>query len=151
MLTKGRRVIAHGGSIDGFNTQMSYYPDTKTVVIALSNVSGPAPSTIAAQLGAIMHGEVVTLNSERKEIALPPATLAKYAGVFQMTPAVSVTITLEGDRLMAQLTGQGKLPIFPQNETLFFLKAVDAQLEFAADGSSLVLHQNGREQKAIRR
>jgi CubicO group peptidase (beta-lactamase class C family) len=152
-LAKGRRVIAHGGSIDGFNTHMSYYPDTRTVVIALSNVSGPAPSAIAAQLGAIMHGEAVTLNTERKEIALPPATLAKYAGVYQMTTAVSVTmtITLEGDRLMAQLTGQGKLPIFPQSETLFFLKVVDAQLEFAADGSSLVLHQGGREQKATRR
>ena len=62
-----------------------------------------------------------------------------------------MTITLEGDRLMGQLTGQGKLPIFPQSETLFFLKVVDAQLEFAADASSLVLHQNGRDTKANRR
>ena len=62
-----------------------------------------------------------------------------------------MTITLEGDGLMGQLTGQGKLPIFPQSETLFFLKVVDAQIEFAADGSSLVLHQNGRRTKAARR
>jgi hypothetical protein len=62
-----------------------------------------------------------------------------------------MTISLDGTQLMAQLTGQGRLPIFPQSETLFFLKVVDAQLEFAADGSSLVLHQNGRATKAVRR
>ena len=45
----------------------------------------------------------------------------------------------------------GRLPIFPQSETMFFLKVVDAQIEFATDGSSLVLHQNGRSTKASRR
>jgi hypothetical protein len=62
-----------------------------------------------------------------------------------------MTITLEGDGLMAQLTGQGRLPIFPQSETLFFVRVVDAQIEFAADAGSLVLHQNGRSTKAVRR
>ena len=62
-----------------------------------------------------------------------------------------MTIALDGNQLTAQLTGQGKLPIFAQSETLFFLKVVDAQLEFAADGSHLILHQGGREQKAARR
>ena len=51
---------------------------------------------------------------------------------------------------MTQLTGQGKLPIFAQSETMFFLKVVDAQLEFAADASAVVLHQGGRSQKATR-
>ena len=31
-LVKGRRVIAHGGGIDGFNTQLAYYPDSRTVI-----------------------------------------------------------------------------------------------------------------------
>ena len=61
-----------------------------------------------------------------------------------------MTITLDGDHLTAQLTGQGKNPIFAQSETLFFLKVVDAQLEFAADASYLVLHQNGRDTRAKR-
>ena len=39
-LDKGRRVIAHGGGIDGFNTHLAYYPETKTVIVALSNVNG---------------------------------------------------------------------------------------------------------------
>jgi CubicO group peptidase (beta-lactamase class C family) len=147
-IVNGRRVIAHNGGIDGFNTRMAYYPDSRTVVIVLSNVNGPVPDVLVPQLGAIMHGEAVTLTAERKEITLPATTLAKYVGAYQLAPTATITITLDGDHLMAQLTGQGKLQIFPQTETLFFLKAVDAQLEFAADGSSLVLHQNGRDQKA---
>ena len=98
-----------------------------------------------------MHGETVTLTSERKEITLPAATLSKYVGMYELAPAVDHDDHAEGDRLFAQLTGQGKLPIFPQSDTLFFLKVVDAQLEFAADASSLVLHQNGRDTKANRR
>ena len=150
-LEQGRRVIAHGGGIDGFNTQMSYYPDTRTVVIVLSNVNGQVPGALGAQLGAMMHGDAATLTSDRKEITVPAATLSKYVGVYTLTPTVTMTITLEGDRLMGQLTLQPKVQIFPQSETLFFLKVVDAQIEFAADGSSLVMHQNGRDQKAMRK
>jgi CubicO group peptidase (beta-lactamase class C family) len=56
----GRRVIAHGGGIDGFNTFMAYYPESRTVVIVLSNVNGPVPGALSSQLAAIMHGETVT-------------------------------------------------------------------------------------------
>lgn len=147
----GRRVVAHGGGIDGFNTQMAYYPESRTVVIVLSNVAGPVPDMLGRQLAALMHGEPVTLPSERKEITLPGETLAKYVGIYDLVPKVTITVTLDGGRLFAQLTGQGRNEIFAQSQTLFFLKVVDAQLEFAPDGSSAVLHQNGRTQKAIRR
>jgi CubicO group peptidase (beta-lactamase class C family) len=150
-VVNGRRVIAHGGGIDGFNTHLAYYPESRTTVIVLSNVNGTVPGTLAGQLGALMHGEAVTLTAERKVITVPAGTLAKYAGAYELAPNAVMTITLEGESLMAQLTGQGRLPIFPQSETLFFLKAVDAQIEFAADGSSLVLQQNGRSTKAARR
>jgi CubicO group peptidase (beta-lactamase class C family) len=54
---KDRKVIAHGGGIDGFNTAMAYYPDSRTVVIVLSNVNGNVPGQASAQLAAIMHGD----------------------------------------------------------------------------------------------
>jgi CubicO group peptidase (beta-lactamase class C family) len=150
-MVNGRRVVSHGGGIDGFNTMLAYYPDSKTVVVVLSNVAGGVPGTLSTQLAALMHGDAVTLTSERKEITLPAATLSKYVGAYELAPKVLMTITLEGDHLMAQLGGQPRNQIYPQSETLFFLKVVDAQLEFAADGSSLVLHQNGRGQKANRK
>lgn len=150
-VSKGRRTIQHGGGIDGFNTHLSYSPDSKTVIVVLSNVNGTVPGVLSGQLGDVMHGEAVTLTSERKEIAVPAAMLQKYVGVYQLAPAVTITMTLDGDRLRTQLTGQPRIDVFAQSETLFFLKVVDAQLEFAADASSVTLHQNGRSQKAVRK
>ncbi len=54
-----------------------------------------------------------------------------------------------------QATGQEKLPVFPESKTKFFLKAVDAELEFFPDDkggdSYLVLHQGGRDTKALKK
>jgi len=83
----------------------------------------------------------------RKEIALPKETLAQYAGMYEMAPRVYMTITIEGEQLISQITGQGKVPLFAEADGKFFVKVVDAQLEFAKDGdgkvTSLTLHQAG--------
>lgn len=151
MISKGRRVITHTGGIDGFNTAMTYYPESKTVVVALGNVQGSAPSAIADHLGALMHGDTVVLTSERKSISVPATTLAKYVGQYQIAFDDVITISLEGDQLFRRVNNGVKQPIFPEGETMFFLKVMDQQIEFAPDASYLVLHQNGRDQKAPRK
>ena len=83
----GRKVIQHGGGIDGFNTYLAYYPDDKLTVAVLANVNGQTPTQIAGKLADLAHGGVVKLTSERKEIALPAATLARYVGTYQMPGA----------------------------------------------------------------
>jgi uncharacterized protein YneR len=78
--------------------------------------------------------------------------LSQYAGTYELQPGFDIVVTLEGDQLMAQATGQGKLPLFAESETKFFYKVVDAQIEFFKDGkgsiSNIVLYQGGREMKA---
>jgi CubicO group peptidase (beta-lactamase class C family) len=55
----GHKVIDHGGRIEGFNTELAYYPEDKLTVVALANVNGQAPAEIATKLAAIAHGESV--------------------------------------------------------------------------------------------
>jgi CubicO group peptidase (beta-lactamase class C family) len=152
--TSGKTVIQHGGGIDGFNTFLAYYPDDKLMVAVLANINGTAPGAIASKLAAVVHGEAVQSPGDRKAIVLPAETLATYVGTYEFTPGVNLAIRLTGSELTAQLTGQGQRPIFPESETKFFLKVVDAQLEFARDASGAVthvtLHQNGIDQKATR-
>ena len=92
---------------------------------------------------------------ERKEIALSPTILAQYVGTYELKPGFDLAITLEGDKLMSQATGQGKAQIFPEAETRFFLKVTDAQVEFFRDSTGavthLMLHQGPAEIKAIRK
>lgn len=150
----GRKVFEHGGGIEGFNSHLSYYPDERVTIVVLANVNGHAPSELGRQLGALMAGEPVVLPSERKEVDVPAATLQSYAGVYQLTPRVTNTIRFADGRLTTQLSGQGPLPLFPESETKFFLKVVDAQLEFFKDEAGRVTHlvqsQGGRAQTAPR-
>jgi CubicO group peptidase (beta-lactamase class C family) len=143
----GHKVYGHGGGIEGFNTEVDYYPEDKLAVIVLGNINGVAPSQMAAKLAGAVHGDRVILTAERKEITLPATTLAAYVGEYELTPTFIISISLEGDRLMAQATGQSKAAIFAESETVFFYKIIDAQLEFfkneKGEITRLVLHQNG--------
>jgi CubicO group peptidase (beta-lactamase class C family) len=85
----------------------------------------------------------------RQAIQLDPAVYDAYAGEYELAPGFTLAVTREGDRIFAQATGQPKLEIFPESETQFFLKEVDAQLEFVrGEGgkvTGVVLHQGGRD------
>jgi CubicO group peptidase (beta-lactamase class C family) len=152
--TKGRKVIEHGGGIEGFNTYLAYFPEGKVAVVALGNLSGQAPQEVADRLAAIAHGEKVELPSERKEITLAPKILEQYVGTYELAPKINMTITLEGGQLISQISGQGKVPLFATSETKFFPKVVDAEIEFGKDDKGavayLVLHQGGRDMQAPR-
>jgi CubicO group peptidase (beta-lactamase class C family) len=150
----GRKVVQHGGGIDGFNTFLAYYPDDKLTVAVLANINGQTPNQIATKLADLAHGGLGQLTSDRKEIALPVATLSKYVGTYELQPGVDMLIRLDGDHLTTQLTGQQQFPIFAESETKFFLKVVDAQVEFIKDASGAVTHavmyQNGRSREVRR-
>ncbi|HME00609.1 MAG TPA: serine hydrolase [Terriglobia bacterium] len=151
---KGHKLIEHGGGIEGFNTSLKYYPDDKLTVVVLGNLNGSAPGDIAANVAALAHGESVVLASERKEIAVPPKTLADYVGRYELNPNFILVVTLENGQLMAQATGQPKIPVFAETETKFFLKVVDAQIEFfrneKGEVTHLVLHQGGQDTKGLK-
>jgi len=128
------------------DAQIEFLKDAKGVVSSLvlyqNNREMPAPR---------ISDKVV----EHKEITVSAAILAKYVGTYELRPGFDLVITLEGDQLMTQATGQGKLPIFAESETKFFAKAMDAQIEFLKDANGaithLMLHQGPAEIKAPRK
>ncbi|MBN2731275.1 MAG: serine hydrolase [Balneolaceae bacterium] len=116
----------------------------------------PSKGDSAASLTLFQNGrEIVAkktsdeiIKPKREAIKIDPAVLDRYTGVYQLTPVFAITITKDGDQLMAQATGQQKLPIFPESKTKFFYKAVDAQIEFIANNKGayhkLKLYQSGQ-------
>jgi CubicO group peptidase (beta-lactamase class C family) len=155
--TGGHKVISHGGGIEGFNTDLEYYPEDKLTVVVLRNVTGPGPgpAEIARTLAAVAHGENVKLQSERKEITLDPQVLGRYVGAYQLAPGANMLITLEGNQLISRLGMQQAVPLFAESETMFFTKVVNAQIEFpkveaGGKAGQMILHQNGRDQTAKR-
>ena len=87
-------------------------------------------------------------------VEVDPALFDAYVGRYQFAPGTVMTITRSGDRLVAELSKQAPLEVFPESQTRFFYLQVEAQLTFQrhADGkaSRLILHQNGLDQGAAR-
>jgi CubicO group peptidase (beta-lactamase class C family) len=139
--------IWHNGGIHGFVSHLEYFPDSNMVVILLSNYMESDLVKLSNNINAVLFGKPYELPKERIEIKLPASVLDQYVGVYQLTPAFAITITKEGDKLMAQATGQNSHQVYPESADFFFYKVVDAQLEFKRDEKgqveTLVLHQNG--------
>ena len=74
--------------------------------------------------------------------------LDSYTGEYELQAGFTITVTKEGNRLFAQATGQPKFELFSTSETHWFLKVVDAKVEFIKDGSGkvskLILNQGGQ-------
>jgi CubicO group peptidase (beta-lactamase class C family) len=149
-----RRTIQHGGGIPGFNSQLTYYPETDTTVVALSNLNGPGAEAIAQKLGALAHGEAVVLMSERKSIAVPAKVLEKYVGQYDFEPGRVMNVTLENGQLHCQVTGDGKFPIAAETETRFYPLPFEAQFEFKKDSKGTItgmILRHGSEERFAKR
>jgi hypothetical protein len=51
-------------------------------------------------------------------------------GEYEMMPGQALTVSLEGEKLLAQMTGQNKLELLAESETKFFVADSPAELEF---------------------
>ncbi|MBN8810553.1 MULTISPECIES: serine hydrolase [unclassified Sphingomonas] len=151
----GSTTLSHGGGIEGFNTWLGYDPDRRITVVVLANLNGNSADKLGATMMTLARGGTITLPSERKAVKLEPALLKAYEGTYEANPNFSFTLRAEGDRLIAQATRQPPLDLFPEAKDRFFFRAVDAQMDFTRDASGkivgAVMHQNGRDQKAVRK
>lgn len=132
-----------------------FFKDSFARLKFLKNEKGEV--TGAKLVNRIGPGETYTkttkpLPTGRKEIALDPALYDQYAGEYELAPGFVITVTKENNKLMIQPTGQQKAEIFPESETKFFPKVVDAQIEFVKDASGkvteLIIHQGGQKLQA---
>ena len=153
-----RPLVSHGGGINGFSTFLGRFPEEKITVVVLRNsdFSSPNPGKMSGDLAAILLGEKYEIPAT--EVTPKAAVVAKvdpkiydaYVGEYQLAPNFILTITREGDQLMTQATGQGKIEIFPESETKFFPKEIEAKITFVKDESGKVTHltlqQNGERQ-----
>lgn len=145
-----RKTYWHNGGTGGYRTFAGFTNDPPMGVVVLTNSTGAGDDDIGFHLldsAFPMAGAV-----KRAKVELEPEVLERYVGKYQLNPKTVFDIVLQDDQLRAQLTGQPRVPIFPESETKFFYKIVDAQLSFELDGNGvvkgLILHQGGLNQKA---
>lgn len=144
------KIVWHNGGTGGFHSFTGFDPAKGVGVVVLSNSAHDIDD-----IGLHLINSKIPLKPAKKkkpEVKVARNILTSYVGKYDFTPAFSIVVTLEDSTLFAQATGQGKLALFPESDTKFFLKVVDAQISFTKNDagavSGLILHQNGANQPA---
>ncbi len=148
----GRELHWHNGGTGGYRSFLGFDLESQTGVVVLSN-SGDSVDDLGFHLLDSRYRLMVP-PALRTAVEVDPAIYDAYVGRYQLVENLVFTVTRQGDRLFVQLTGQPRFEVFPESESRFFLRVVDAQITFgrAEDGSvdHLVLHQGGVDQRAGR-
>ena len=120
----GRRVISHGGGINGFISFLTHVPQDSLIVAVLSNTT-PAPSSAIADaimravLGIPSAPAVVAV----KDLVLTAAERARYVGEYALArpdgSRQAVRVFEQGDQLMVQPTGQAASRMRSQGAGVF--------------------------------
>ncbi|MFC0774719.1 serine hydrolase [Terrimonas alba] len=151
----GKRTIGHGGGIHGFNSNMVSIPDDNTCIILLANVANPHLDKITKSILAILYDKPYELPKEKKSISLPPDVLKQYIGVYDLSPQLIITVSFENGKLIGKPEGQEALQLHPEKEDQFFLKGVEAQINFYRNEKkeivAMSILQNGKETKGNKR
>jgi CubicO group peptidase (beta-lactamase class C family) len=135
--------IGHGGGLNGWGSDLLYLPQQRCTVAVLVNALPPAPGLGASEISRALVRDLLAAEIARAPVpaedpAADPRTFAAYAGRYDYKNAV-MTVTVEGEGLFAQLTGQPKHRIFPRSADEFFWKVVDAQVAFVRDKEGRVV------------
>jgi CubicO group peptidase (beta-lactamase class C family) len=147
-ITLDGRAIGHNGQTGGYHSYLSFRPHVGAGVVVLSNTASEVVDRLGYSLMQLACGEEPEPMRLRATATLSPDTLERYVGDYDLQ-GERFSITREDDKLFAQLSIQPKLRIYPENETKFFYRVVDAQIAFETDEqgevTGLTLHQFGRE------
>jgi CubicO group peptidase (beta-lactamase class C family) len=149
----GHRYFTHGGANEGYRCQLVAYNEGDGVVIMTNGDGGGQLAMEIVRSVAHEYGWPDFQPEVHSLAKVDPKIFDSYVGEYQSQLGV-FTITREGDRLFAQLTGQPKFRLYPASEHEYFLTVVEATVTFDVDvqgkATQLTLHQNGNNLPAKR-
>ena len=150
-----RPFFSHGGVDEGFEALFVGYEGGDGAVVMTNAQGGIHLAQEVMASIATEYGWPDFRPAMRTSISVDPKVLAQYVGTFEISPQFSISMTLEGNQLMTQATGQPKFPMFAESQTKFFLTVVDAEVEFFKNDKGevayMILHQNGLDTKAVKK
>ena len=120
----GRRIISHGGAINGFNSFMSYVPQDSLVIVVLANTA-PAPTGAIAD--AILRSVLALPSAPSppapKDLPVAPADRERYLGEYHLArpdgSRQTVRIFAQENRVMVAIANQAPSPLRHQGAHTF--------------------------------
>ena len=138
----GGTVLEHGGGINGYNGMIARFPEKKLFAVVLGNLGSAAPFEMVDGLLSIALGNVADPKPHAR-VVMNVDESRPFEGEYELHWAFSMKVRVAGDVLIVQFTGQPPTRFEPMSATRFFNDQLDAELDFAKDGSSVVVYQSG--------
>jgi hypothetical protein len=152
--------FAHGGSNWGFRGTLIAHKVKGYGLVILTNADqgGAVAGEVSRRIQRVYEWDSFAEPAprgyrppvERTEITVADSVLRSYVGEYQLTPQLSLTITLENGRLQADPSGGPTATLYAEARDKFFLRASNAQVTFtrapSGEVTGLILHQGGRDQ-----
>ncbi len=113
--------------------------------------SGKVTRILHTQGGAVIKAPRL---ARQVVVEVDPAIYDAYVGRYDYGSGQMLTVTRDGDKLMAKMTAQPKLRLLPRSKKDFFFKVVNAEVTFVSDPGGKVIGvehlQNGKTIEAPR-
>jgi CubicO group peptidase (beta-lactamase class C family) len=145
--------FTHGGQNAGFCNDLVAYERSGEGAVVMTNsdngsrIAAEILNSIAAEYGWPDYHTAV-----RSAVAIDPKVLDRYAGTYTLQPGLTLVVSVEKGKLVAQAPGQGRLPLYAESESKFFLTIGEVEIQFVKDDQGqvthLILHQGGHDMKA---
>jgi CubicO group peptidase (beta-lactamase class C family) len=145
----GRARYAHGGGINGFATFYARFPEQRAVVAVLGNMDFANSGEIASNLVRVLFGEKLVRPEDRKPVSIDSSKLGNYVGRYEAASGQNATISVDGGKLMALISGSPREEVLPEAADRFFYRSTDRVLVFerGTDGkvTGMTVHREGIE------
>jgi CubicO group peptidase (beta-lactamase class C family) len=138
-----KKAYGHNGGIDGFASNLVYFPEDSLAVAYCTNGQVyPLNDILIGVLSICFNKEYVipTFNT----LTLTTEDLDKYLGVYSSKQiGLKITITKDNALLIAQATGQSSFPLDATEKDKFKFDQAGVKIEFDTDKNEMTLKQGG--------
>ncbi len=127
----------HGGGTWGYSSYTAAYPENKTSIIILSNVSTLAITDIAADVEKMVFGKPFQLPTIA-EVSKEPINPEMYSGTFiSESNKMNLYISTVENSLYAKLGNNPLFEIYPKGNHRFFGKKIEIEFTFEITDDSI--------------
>lgn len=144
-ISKG--ITWHNGQTGGYHSYVGFDPAAKRGVVVLANSGCGYVDGLGWKVLEVLARKDPAPLPIPATVEVPSEALERYVGRYQLAPKSIFTIRRDGTRLLARLTGQPECRLWPEAETRFYYRVVEAKIEFTVEegkATKLTLFQNGK-------
>lgn len=140
-----KTAYGHNGGIDGFQSSAGYFPDEDVSVAYLGNAVVMPVNDIMIGVLSIYFGEEYDLPDFQPAMEISAEELKPYPGLYTSPDLpIDLTITIDGNTLMGQGSGQPAFPLEPYEKNKFRFDQAGLTIEFVPEENKLILNQGGK-------